>query len=105
MAKKLNIEVGLPTIAEGSAESIEVEITRNPPGDFQKSENITVDGGTESIEVKANPGIALTVSVRAIDEKRQASNTVVRKIQVGQPMPPVLADDITAQIAEPEKQD
>lgn len=98
MAKVITLKIGMPAVVLGSTKELEVEITRNPPGEFQKSENITVPIKTKSIEVKTSPGTRLTVAVKCFDGKRRQSNTTTRHIQVGDPMPPELSDDITAEV-------
>lgn len=98
MAKTITLKVGMPAVEFGNVEELEVEVIRNPEGEFQMSENRTVPIETKSIEVKTSPGTRLTVAVKCFDKKRQLSNTVTRTIQVGDPMPPALADDISVEI-------
>ncbi len=101
MAKKaVTLRIGMPEVILGSVEKLEVEITRNPEGKFQKSENRVVPIKEKSIEVKASPGTRLTVAVKCVDEKKQRSNTVVRHIMAAEPMVPELADEISCEVVE-----
>lgn len=98
MSKKITMEVGLPSVIGGTAKEMRVDIARDPAGDFEPSESMSVDADADSINIEANAGSHVTVSVRAIDDEGQSSKPITKRFQANDPLCPELANDMTVEV-------